>query len=47
MLELRDLVAARGDRPTGSLARLIEYDAQAPAATWSRPSRPGWTRSAT
>ena len=26
MLELRDLVAARGDRPTGSLARLIEYD---------------------
>jgi hypothetical protein len=27
MLELRDMVAARGDRPTGSLARLIEYDA--------------------
>jgi PucR C-terminal helix-turn-helix domain len=26
MLELRDMVAARGDRPTGSLARLIEYD---------------------
>ncbi len=26
ILELRDLVAARGDRPTGSLARLIEYD---------------------
>jgi DNA-binding PucR family transcriptional regulator len=26
MLELRDLVAARGNRPTGSLARLIEYD---------------------
>jgi DNA-binding PucR family transcriptional regulator len=28
MLELRDMVAARGDRPTGSLARLIEYDRQ-------------------
>ena len=28
MLELRDLVAARGDRPTGSLAKLIEYDVQ-------------------
>ena len=26
VLELRDLVAARGDRPTGPLARLIEYD---------------------
>ena len=26
ILELRDLVAARGDRPTGPLARLIEYD---------------------
>jgi DNA-binding PucR family transcriptional regulator len=26
MLELRDMVAARGDRPTGSLARLMEYD---------------------
>jgi DNA-binding PucR family transcriptional regulator len=26
MLELRDLAAARRDRPTGSLARLIEYD---------------------
>ena len=26
ILELRDLVAARGDRPTGSLARLIDYD---------------------
>jgi DNA-binding PucR family transcriptional regulator len=26
MLELRDMVAARGDRPTGTLARLIEYD---------------------
>jgi DNA-binding PucR family transcriptional regulator len=26
LLELQDLVAARGDRPTGSLARLIEYD---------------------
>jgi hypothetical protein len=26
MLELRDMVAARGDRPMGSLARLIEYD---------------------
>ena len=47
LLELRDLVAARGDRPTGPLARLIAYDAPAPAATWSRPCRPGWTRSAT
>ncbi len=28
MLELRDMVAARGDRPTGSLARLMEYDRQ-------------------
>ena len=28
MLELRDMVADRGDRPTGSLARLIEYDAR-------------------
>ena len=28
LLELRDLAAARGDRPTGSLARLIEYDRQ-------------------
>jgi len=26
ILELRDLVAARGDQPTGSLARLIAYD---------------------
>lgn len=26
LMELRDLAAARGDRPTGSLARLIEYD---------------------
>ena len=26
MLELRDLAAARRDRPTGSLARLIDYD---------------------
>jgi hypothetical protein len=26
MLELRDLVAARGDQPTGALARLIDYD---------------------
>lgn len=26
MTDLRDLVAARGDRPTGSLARLIAYD---------------------
>ena len=26
ILELRDMVAARGDRPTGSLARLIDYD---------------------
>jgi hypothetical protein len=28
VLELRDLVAARGDQPTGSLAKLIEYDRQ-------------------
>lgn len=28
MLELRDMVAARGDRPTGSLARLLAYDRQ-------------------
>ena len=26
MLELRDMVAARGDKPTGALARLLEYD---------------------
>jgi hypothetical protein len=26
LLELRDLVAARGDRPTGPVARLAEYD---------------------
>ncbi|HEX6468869.1 MAG TPA: helix-turn-helix domain-containing protein [Streptosporangiaceae bacterium] len=26
LMELRDLAAARGDRPTGPLARLIEYD---------------------
>ncbi len=26
ILELRDLVASRGDRPAGSLARLIDYD---------------------
>lgn len=26
MLELRDMVAARGDKPTGSLARLLDYD---------------------
>jgi PucR C-terminal helix-turn-helix domain len=26
MLELRDMVAARGDRPTGALARLMAYD---------------------
>ncbi len=28
LLELRDQVAARGDRPSGPLARLLEYDAQ-------------------
>lgn len=28
MVDLRDLVAARGDEPTGSVARLIDYDAQ-------------------
>jgi hypothetical protein len=28
VLELRDLVAARGDRPTGPVARLLEYDEQ-------------------
>ncbi|KAA9163640.1 PucR family transcriptional regulator [Amycolatopsis acidicola] len=28
LLELRDLVAARGDRPTGPVARLFEYDAR-------------------
>lgn len=28
ILELRDLVAARGDRPSGAVARLIEYDDQ-------------------
>lgn len=27
MLELRDLVAARGDQPTGPVARLLSYDA--------------------
>ncbi len=26
LLELQDLVAARGDRPTGTVARLLEYD---------------------
>lgn len=28
MLELRDIVAARGDEPVGALARLIDYDRQ-------------------
>lgn len=28
MSELRDMVAARGDRPTGAIARLLEYDAR-------------------
>ena len=28
MLELRDLVAARGDRPTGPVAKLLAYDEQ-------------------
>jgi DNA-binding PucR family transcriptional regulator len=28
ILELRDLVAERGDQPTGPIARLIEYDRQ-------------------
>lgn len=28
LLELQDLVAARGDRPTGVVARLLDYDAQ-------------------
>ena len=28
MLELRDIVAARGDQPTGPLARLLAYDAE-------------------
>ncbi|GAB2971718.1 PucR family transcriptional regulator [Amycolatopsis acidiphila] len=28
LLELRDLVSARGDRPTGPVARLFEYDEQ-------------------
>jgi DNA-binding PucR family transcriptional regulator len=28
LLELQDLVAARGDRPTGTVARLLDYDEQ-------------------
>jgi DNA-binding PucR family transcriptional regulator len=28
ILELRDLVMARGDRPTGAVARLYDYDSQ-------------------
>jgi len=28
VLELRDLVTARGDRPTGPVARLLAYDEQ-------------------
>ncbi len=28
LLELQDLVAARGDRPTGPVARLLDYDTQ-------------------
>jgi len=28
MLELRDLVSARGDQPTGAVAKLLAYDAQ-------------------
>ncbi|MDQ7804444.1 helix-turn-helix domain-containing protein [Amycolatopsis sp. A133] len=28
LLELQDLVAARGDRPTGPVARLLDYDAR-------------------
>lgn len=28
LVELRDLVAARGDRPSGPVARLLEYDAR-------------------
>jgi hypothetical protein len=28
MLELRDIVVARGDRPTGAVARLLAYDAE-------------------
>jgi DNA-binding PucR family transcriptional regulator len=28
LLELQDLVAARGDRPTGPVARLLDYDVQ-------------------
>jgi sugar diacid utilization regulator len=28
MLELRDIVVARGDQPTGAVARLIAYDAE-------------------
>lgn len=28
MLDLRDLVAARGDQPTGAVARLLAYDAE-------------------
>lgn len=27
MLELRDLVSSRGDRPTGAVARILDYDA--------------------
>ena len=26
IMELRDLAAARGDRPTGAVARLVDYD---------------------
>jgi DNA-binding PucR family transcriptional regulator len=28
LLELRDMVATRGDRPTGAAARLVAYDEQ-------------------
>ena len=38
MLELRDLVAARGDRPTGSLARLIDVRHAAPEQAGGDPA---------
>ena len=39
MLELRDLVAARGDRPTGPLARLIDVRRASTTPTWSSTLR--------
>ena len=47
ILELRDLAAARGDEPSGALARLVDYDRAHHGNLVADPARPTWRPSAT